>query len=484
MEKQINLKTLPRKEMYFVLLLVLASGILFFIGKEGWFLNDDFFLLDKASSLHILQPYYRGLFFRPLAHLTFFLQRSIFGLKFTPYLALNIAIHLFTTLLLYANLTILAKENGLEFPSLTGKILVAIFFIHPTGIEVVQWSSARADSLAGLFTIATIFAFLNKRITLALIFYTLALFSKEIAIALLAPLFILAWQRERDRHKKIWLASALIATLYILLRYAVLKHTFFSSLEQDFMSSIQKTTHLLFYIFLPNFKYCIKIMSIVPHSLLLILFFLGLLASSVFSVKLSKKNLYVVFGVWVFLASSLTSQIIGLRYLYLPLIFGVLFIYSLKVKLVLSLKIKHYINVFLVIVLFLYIHLFGLQMDEFLIHGKMVKTFAKDIFEKKAVFTDKTKTIYNIDFLPKNPSHFLNRVSFSALLRLYGIGSMDGRILFTVFQGGKLIYSNAPQALKPGSIKQDFYDRPPHGYLIFFKPDRKIWRIERIVKNF
>lgn len=122
-------------------------------------------------------------------------------------------------------------------------------------------------------------------------------------------------------------------------------------------------------------------------------------------------------------------------------------------------------------------------MEGFIDHGRIVRIFASDLLFNKHEFDDKEQTIYAIDFLPVHVTHFLNDVSFSGLLRLYDFKVTNGVILYTVPKGSRLVYSSAPQAMKEG-INAEMWISPPPGYLIFFQPEGKLWRIESIIKNF
>ncbi len=477
-----RLKQIPRNEWGFWLIIIAAGLVIFLIGKDGWFLNDDFFLLDQAKSLKLLSPFYDGKFYRPLPHLTYFIQMKLFGLRFAPYLALNILIHLCNTFLLYILLTMLSKQSGFKYPGIFAKLLTAIFFIHPTGIEVVEWSSARTDSLAGLFILLTLIAFIKDRYLLSLLSYALALFSKEIAITVLLPVFILTIQYKKKKVTEIF-CFILVTGIYLFLRYLALRGEFFTSIEQHILPPAHRIAHLLFYIFIPYFNYCIRLLGIVTPMGFLIVFIPILLAISVYLIVKARDSLYIVASFWGFMVFAVASYILGLRYLYLPLIFGVLLLHKLDLTLNLSKMVMHYVNSFLVLVLFLYIHIFGLQMEAIIDHADMVRAFLKDLEKNKNVLVRADQTVFAIDYLPLHVTHFLNDVSFSGMLRLYDFKANKGRIIYTVNYENRLVYSDALQAMKPG-IKQNYYVSPPQGYLIFFKPESKLWRIDRIIANF
>lgn len=478
-----RLREVSINEKIFILILLVLSIILFLIGKNGWFLNDDFYLLDQAKTLKLLSPFYDNMFYRPIAHISFYVQQKISGLKFNHYLLLNILIHLVNAYLLYYLMIYLARNKGETFPDLTGKLLVLIFFIHPTGIEVVEWSSARTDSLAGLFVFSSIISLIKGKSNISVILYALALLSKEIAIAALLPYFIIIYYKDKTSLKKNLLKYSFVTVVYIAIRYYVLRDLFFKTIEQHILEPYQRIAHLIFYLFIPHFNYCIKLLGLITPVVLLVVFSISTILISIYIVRKNHFYLFIIAGFCGFLLFAISSYIIGLRYLYLPLFFGILLLYCMRLETKISKDNLKKINIFIVLVICLFTHLFGLQMEGFIDHGKIVKVFTSYLLSNKDIFQDEKQTVYAIDFLPVHVTHFLNNVSFSGLLRLYNFKTKKGVILYTIPKDGRLVYSSSPQAMK--EIKdQEIWISPPRGYLIFFQPDGKLWKIESIIKNF
>lgn len=124
----------------------------------------------------------------------------------------------------------------LGFPPLVALLASLVYSLHPSHVSSVAWASGLQELLAALFALCALHAVLAARrdgggvlpLVLAALFYSLALLSKEVAIALL-PLVAL-WalfgaKCDPRGARRLWQASAVLAgvtLLYLAVRVAVL----------------------------------------------------------------------------------------------------------------------------------------------------------------------------------------------------------------------------------------------------------------------
>ena len=184
--------------VFYPLLIVSAGIAAFGTSVNGVFLWDDEYVVKRnlfirdLSNLPLLlnsdyfEPAGTGHYtrsgeesYRPLVTLTHFIDFALFDLDPRGYHLVNIALHLAACISLYLMFLSLGLERA---ASLTGAM---IFAVHPVNSETVNMISYREDLLAGVFFCIAFIQFLNRRLFLLLMFYTAALFSKEMALSLL-----------------------------------------------------------------------------------------------------------------------------------------------------------------------------------------------------------------------------------------------------------------------------------------------------------
>ncbi|MFA4990020.1 MAG: tetratricopeptide repeat protein [Candidatus Omnitrophota bacterium] len=163
-------------------------------------------------------------FYRPLQMLTYALDYSLWHLNAVGYHLTSIFFHIAVALAVYWLASIIFKNHWLSF--LSG----ALFVIHPIHTEAVAYISGRADIMAAFFFLLTFIfyiKYLNSRSTkplvLTLLFYPLALLSKENSVIL--PLLLLFYHYIfRVKVKpRIFLFFLFEIAGYFLIRLAVLK---------------------------------------------------------------------------------------------------------------------------------------------------------------------------------------------------------------------------------------------------------------------
>lgn len=174
-----------------------------------------------------------GLFYRPVANLTYAVDYWLWGLNPFGYHLTNILLHgLAATLVV---VTVYALTTSARAGGLAG----VLFAIHPLSVDTVPAISRRQDILLAIFGLLTLWLFVtsyrrgsaSRRLRLgAAVAYALALFSKETAIVLgpLAFLWALFQQpslrRSRAYKWALWDVLPLVgvAVAYLVVRLAVL----------------------------------------------------------------------------------------------------------------------------------------------------------------------------------------------------------------------------------------------------------------------
>ena len=161
----------------------------------------------------------------PLVYTTFWLEHKLWGFAPAGYHAVNVALHLANTLLLWRLAGRLAVPGAW--------LLAAVFAVHPLHVESVAWVIERKDLLSGLFYLAAFLAWMRfteeppdtggsaaspgdaafretrrlperdrlpgrrglsrRHYFLALALYVLAMLGKSIAVTLPAALLIVQW---------------------------------------------------------------------------------------------------------------------------------------------------------------------------------------------------------------------------------------------------------------------------------------------------
>jgi tetratricopeptide (TPR) repeat protein len=174
---------------------------------------------------------------RPLVNLTFALNYAISGEKVWSYHALNLLVHLLAACTLFG-----LVRRTLELPSLRARCgdaalplaaaVAGIWLLHPLQTEAVTYVVQRTESLAGLFMLLALYAFLRAATAeKPARWYVLAVFAclvadgtKEIAATLPLLVFLFdgayvsggyreAWRRHRGIHLALaatWVPLAMI----------------------------------------------------------------------------------------------------------------------------------------------------------------------------------------------------------------------------------------------------------------------------------
>ncbi|MFH0839261.1 MAG: tetratricopeptide repeat protein [Candidatus Omnitrophota bacterium] len=224
------------------LLLIATAGFLIYANSlRGGFLWDDRFLVEEnllirelgrlpEIFMRPLTPHFNT-FYRPLANVSFMVDYYFWKLNPFGYHLANIALHIFSALLVYGVVYVLSRERKIALGC------GLIFSVHTVLSEPVNYISSRADLLLALFFLLSFFCYIKYRGSEAerktyyicsLLSFICSLLSKEMAVIL--PLILLIYEltlaSKRETFKRIWfllLPFLIIVVVYGLLRISLLK---------------------------------------------------------------------------------------------------------------------------------------------------------------------------------------------------------------------------------------------------------------------
>ncbi len=188
--------------LFFPYLLILLIGLLLYSGTVFFglsYLDDNILILEnygfisklsniapafKQDVFHLLHEYDAS--YRPLLTVSFMIDAQLdkfFGLG---YHFTNILLHLIQSCLVFLFFLKLKYSRSLAFS------FALIFTVHPALTGTVAWIPGRNDSLMGIFALASFIYFIKflkharwADYALHILFFTLALFTKETASGLL-----------------------------------------------------------------------------------------------------------------------------------------------------------------------------------------------------------------------------------------------------------------------------------------------------------
>ncbi len=179
-----------------------------------FFLKDCFFCNDT--------PYYR-----PVLNISFAVESVLFKYNTKVYHLTNILLFIIS---LYCIFVFLSKLN-IDRTFL--KFFILLFAVHPIFSSVLVWIPARNDSLLTIFFILSLINFFDylktnksRNLIIHLLFFALALFSKETTLILLLiyPLFIYCFNLKINRKQafiNLFFVAVLVAVYFILRNLSV-----------------------------------------------------------------------------------------------------------------------------------------------------------------------------------------------------------------------------------------------------------------------
>jgi hypothetical protein len=202
-------------------------------GFTTW--DDDIYVTDNPLVARGLPGGVPAIFttfvsgnYHPLVVLSHAVEYRLFGLNPRPYHAVNLALHLVNTALVFYLLILVLGGD------LAASAAAALFFaVHPLRVESVAWVSDRKDLLGAAFFFAGLAVYLrqirqpgHRRHGLLLLLFLLALLSKGTAVVFPLALLLCDWLHGRmDRAALIgkiplFTLSALFGAIALAARHA------------------------------------------------------------------------------------------------------------------------------------------------------------------------------------------------------------------------------------------------------------------------
>lgn len=189
-----------RRDRWLWLLIGVAIGLAYGQTWRHDFLNfdDDQYVTDHPQVAHGLTRAgawwaltgIHAANWHPLTTLSHMLDVELFGMHAGAHLAVNVALHIASAILLYEILRSTTGRRG------ASACAAALFALHPLRVESVAWVSERKDVLSvalGLATLARYVAFVRRpnalRYGLVVLLFALALLAKPMLVTL--PLLLL-----------------------------------------------------------------------------------------------------------------------------------------------------------------------------------------------------------------------------------------------------------------------------------------------------
>lgn len=238
-----------------ILLLILVGVLSNLLLVKGPFIWDDqFFIVENPNIRHVkvieyfLKPHwletdfamgFRG-FYRPLVSVSFALDYQIYGLNSHGFHFTSVIFHIGSTLLLFFVLIAIGLEENESF------FAAAIFSSAATVREAVAWISARGDILSFFFMLLSFYLVLKRKDIAAIAVFTLALFSKEMAITF--PLFLMVYFYYKSEGLKRVLPFLALDVIFLVIRAHFTSAQIFSKLS--FLTLISRTVKAMGFYFL------------------------------------------------------------------------------------------------------------------------------------------------------------------------------------------------------------------------------------------
>lgn len=234
---------LSDKPFYAWLILIGLAFLIYFFVLGVFFVSDDFHWLYLASRNNIswqfftqnYEGHHDGGSYNPIFLIIFNILYKIFGLNHHLYHVVAIILHASNAFFVYLIAQKIFKFVKLSFSKNWSWLAALLYLIWPTNVEAITWIAANMHLWVTAFYLLSLyfyFVFVESRSKFhfyySLVFFFLAIFSKETAISL--PFVILAWEiyflsrkqlqsRKLKFHFKRWLPYFGILMVFLLARY-------------------------------------------------------------------------------------------------------------------------------------------------------------------------------------------------------------------------------------------------------------------------
>lgn len=235
----------------------------------------------------------------------------------------NLFVYHFSSMLLHflAVYLVFLLMMQLNYPRMVALLLSIFLLVHPLCTQAVAWIPGVGDVLVSVFAVCS-FIFFHKFISsqhrkhfvLHVLFFTLALFTKEIAVGIMIVCFFYLHFIEKEKlasyNKKVFGAAWLIVfVVWFMMRDSALQGQQKKELSTMILSVFENFPTLLIYIGKILLPFNLSVMPVMKDST----FFYGItsliILAALFLISKEKRNNMVIFGIAWFLVFFLPSFI-------------------------------------------------------------------------------------------------------------------------------------------------------------------------------
>jgi tetratricopeptide (TPR) repeat protein len=194
-------------------MIIVAAGVAHRGALKGVFHYDDFHTVVTNPAVRAWDPigyflssktssgWFEGTSYRPVTVTTLALNVLVGGMNAGHFLLVNMILHTVIAWLIY----VIGRRLLDDYR--WAAVAALAFAIHPVNAEAVNYVVARSSLLSSVLTLVAVWALLRRGegmragLAIAVAAYSLALLSKESAIALLPPVLCMGWLNQRYRFR-------------------------------------------------------------------------------------------------------------------------------------------------------------------------------------------------------------------------------------------------------------------------------------------
>ena len=360
-----------------IIFCLITAGVFIVFGRAIWFdyvqldegvllINNNFFISQISNLFEVFKhdinyPSAASPYYRPIFVLSFMINSQISSSPNIYHLG-NLLLHSFAAFSVFILLLELGVKRNISV------VFAGLFAVHPAVTPIVAWVPGRIEAILTIFTILSLVMFIrflnssNWRYLIGfLVFFTTALFTKEVVLASL-PILLLYYLMNKDKKDgetliTLFSGLAAIITAWFFIRKNILSNQIedlsvlemlkvFVSNSSAYILYLGKTILPFNLTVLPVFESFDLIYGLIVLAILFFLLFIGrsrflkwgllgliwffsFLAPSLVSYNLPEKMIFFehrlylpIVGIFIFLAGFLQVLSIKLRKIW-PIVAGV-----------------------------------------------------------------------------------------------------------------------------------------------------------------
>lgn len=243
------------KTYKYIILIILVLGAYYNSLKTPFLLDDKFRIVNnpditKLSNIpsKLIYPHNNTKTFenywmrndpsRPVVFLTYTINYHFGGLAPFGYHLINIILHIFNVILFFLLGSFLTRELDNRYSGIIPLYAAMLFAVSPVNADAVSYIFGRSNLLASLFYFSSILFFIRTvhrhpiYLPLSLLFFILALFSKQISVTLPLIILIIDYIFISRYHSEKITARLSVHTSYwtILILYLLFRLFFFGAI--------------------------------------------------------------------------------------------------------------------------------------------------------------------------------------------------------------------------------------------------------------